>query len=36
MVGHQMLVEVLGREALIALAVKRLHLLLAVHWNPLA
>jgi hypothetical protein len=35
-IGHQMLMEVLDREALVALAAERLNLLGAVGWNPLA
>jgi hypothetical protein len=33
-VGHQMLVEVLDREALVALAIEPLHFLRPVGWNP--
>jgi hypothetical protein len=36
MILHQMLVEVLDGEALVALAIERLHLLRPVDRNPLA
>ena len=34
MILHQMIVEVLDREALVALAIKPLHLLRTVDWDP--